>query len=56
MDNASNEVKRYQITFEVTVAEDSLRFVLPSIEEGMEFEEGEGIGSYSVVEIESVDR
>ena len=56
MNNASNEVKRYQITLTISVAEDSLRLVLPSLEEGMEFEEGEGIESYNVVEVESVDK
>ena len=56
MSDVSNEVKRYQVTFTISVAEDSLGFVLPSIEEGMEFEDGEGVTDYRVVEIESVDQ
>ena len=56
MNDASNDVKHYQITLTVRVAEDSLGFILPSIEEGMEFKEGEGIESYDVVEVDSVDQ
>tara|TARA_Y100001972_G_scaffold123126_1_gene169877 strand:+ start:956 stop:1258 length:303 start_codon:yes stop_codon:yes gene_type:complete len=48
----STDIKKYQITITVNAYEGTEEYIVASIKDGMEFEEGEGIIGYSVEAIE----
>lgn len=48
----STDIKKYQITITLNAYEGTEEYILASINEGMDFEEGEGIVEYSIEAIE----
>ena len=48
----STDIKKYQITITLNAYEGTEEYILASINDGMDFEEGEGIVEYSIEAIE----
>ena len=48
----STDIKKYQITITVNAYEGTEEYIVASIRDGMEFEEGEGIVDYSIEAVE----
>ena len=48
----STDIKKYQITITVNAYEGTEEYIIASIRDGMDFEEGEGIVEYSIETVE----